>query len=47
MRLKYLLFSICLCFVFAVVGCGKKETKAVAINGKMISVMFVNIGSNG
>ncbi len=41
MRVKYMLFTICLCMVFAVVGCGKKETKPVAINEKMISVMCV------
>lgn len=34
MRIKYMLFTICLCLVFAVVGCGKKETKPVAINEK-------------
>lgn len=34
MRVKYMLFAICLCMVFAVVGCGKKEVKSVAINEK-------------
>lgn len=34
MRVKYILFAVCLCLVFAVVGCGKKEIKAVAIDEK-------------
>ncbi|HDR4448787.1 nitrous oxide reductase accessory protein NosL (plasmid) [Bacillus mycoides] len=34
MRVKYMLFAICLCMVFAIVGCGNKETKPVAINEK-------------
>ncbi|EOO27004.1 lipoprotein [Bacillus cereus VD133] len=34
MKVKYILFVVCLCFVFAVVGCGKKEIEAVAIDEK-------------
>ncbi|MDR4161967.1 nitrous oxide reductase accessory protein NosL [Bacillus paranthracis] len=34
MKVKYMLFAICLCMVFAVVGCGKKEVKPVAIDEK-------------
>ncbi|MGY3418369.1 copper chaperone NosL [Bacillus mycoides] len=34
MRVKYMLFAICLCMVFAIVGCGNKKTKPVAINEK-------------
>ncbi|KFN02997.1 hypothetical protein D0U04_24065 [Bacillus clarus] len=34
MRVKYILLVLSLCFVFAVVGCGNKDTKAVAIDEK-------------
>ncbi|PEJ72074.1 nitrous oxide reductase accessory protein NosL [Bacillus wiedmannii] len=34
MKVKKMLFAICFCFMFAVVGCGKDEIKPVAIHEK-------------
>lgn len=41
MKIKHVVFVMCMCLVFAVVGCGKKGAEPVAVDEKMISVMFV------
>jgi len=44
MRIKYVVLAICLCFLFTVVGCGKKETTAVAIDEKHDKCDICQIG---
>ncbi len=44
MKVKYVVLAICLCFVFTVVGCGKKETAAVAIDEKHDKCDICQIG---
>ncbi|KEK23334.1 nitrous oxide reductase accessory protein NosL [Bacillus gaemokensis] len=34
MRIKHIVFVMCMCVVFAVVGCGKKDVEPVAIDEK-------------
>lgn len=44
MRVKYVVLVICVCFIFMAVGCGKQETKAVAINEKLDKCDICQIG---
>ncbi|EJS64805.1 nitrous oxide reductase accessory protein NosL [Bacillus cereus] len=44
MRIKYVVLATCLCFLFTVVACGKKETTAVAIDEKHDKCDICQIG---
>ncbi|MGU3371872.1 nitrous oxide reductase accessory protein NosL [Bacillus mycoides] len=44
MKVKYVVLVICLCFIFTIVGCGKKELTAVAINEKNDKCDICQIG---
>ncbi|HHT7189256.1 TPA: nitrous oxide reductase accessory protein NosL [Bacillus cereus] len=44
MRVKDVVLAICLCFIFTVVGCGKKETTVVAIDEKRDKCDVCQIG---
>ncbi|QWI76158.1 nitrous oxide reductase accessory protein NosL [Bacillus mycoides] len=44
MRIKYVVLVICLCFVFTIVGCGKKEIEVVAVDEKNDKCDICQIG---
>ncbi len=44
MRTKYVMLAICLFFVFTIVGCGKKQAEAVAIDEKHDKCDICQIG---
>ena len=44
MRVKYAVLVICLCFVFTIVGCGKKDIEAIAVDEKNDKCDICQIG---
>ena len=44
MKVKYVVLAICLCFVFTVVGCGKRKQQIVAIDEKHDKCDICQIG---